>query len=95
VPSPLFSQLCGSGLALGPRGLKALVACRPIDFRKGVNSLGAPVTEALAADPYRGDVFIFRAKRADRLKLLVWDGSGIVLVTKWLGEGRFDLNGPP
>ncbi len=71
-------------------GLKVVVACRPIDFRKGVNGLVALVAEALAADPYCGDVFIFRSKRTDRLKLLVWDGTGIVLVTKWLEEGGFD-----
>ncbi len=66
------------------------MACRPIDFRKGVNGLVALVAEALAADPYCGDVFIFRSKRTDRLKLLVWDGTGIVLMTKWLEDGCFD-----
>ena len=44
---------------------------------------------ALQADPYCGSVFIFRSKRMDRLKLLVWDGTGIILATKWLEDGRF------
>jgi transposase len=34
-------------------------------------------------------VFVFRSKRSDRVKLLAWDGSGMVLVTKWLEQGRF------
>ena len=49
----------------------------------------ALVASALKDDPYCGDVFIFRSKRLDRLKLVVWDGSGIILATKWLEEGRF------
>lgn len=70
-------------------GLRVLIATRPIDFRKGVHSLVALVAEALKANPYCGDLFVFRSKRCDRLKLVAWDGSGMVLVTKWLEEGRF------
>ena len=51
------------------------------------------VTEALLEDPYCGDIFVFRAKRSDRLKILVWDGSGMILATKWLEDGRFTF--PP
>jgi transposase len=69
--------------------LKILVATRPIDFRKGVNGLVALVAEALKSDPYSGTIFVFRSKRNDRLKMLTYDGSGIVLVTKWLEAGRF------
>lgn len=70
-------------------GLRVLIATQPIDFRKGVHSLVTLVAEALKANPYCGDVFIFRSKRMDRLKLLAWDGSGIVLITKWLEDSRF------
>ena len=69
--------------------LKVVVASQPIDFRRGVNGLVALVAEALGADPYCGQVFVFRSKRKDRLKLLTWDGSGIVLATKWLEAGGF------
>ena len=41
------------------------------------------------ADPFAGDVFIFRSRRSDRLKLLIWDGSGLCLVTKRLESGAF------
>lgn len=61
-------------------GLKVLLASRPIDFRKGVHGLVALVAEALRADPYCGDIFVFRSKRADRLRLIAWDGSGMVMV---------------
>jgi transposase len=69
--------------------LKIVVASQPVDFRKGINSLAALVSQALNANPYCGDVFIFRSKRMDRLKLLAWDGTGMVLMTKWLEESRF------
>lgn len=75
-------------IALRP-GLKIVLAAQPIDFRKSVHTLSALVSEALQASPYCGDVFVFRSKRADRVKLLAWDGSGMVLVTKWLQQGRF------
>jgi transposase len=70
-------------------GLRIMVACKPIDFRKGMNSLAALVTEALSADVFAGDVFIFRSRRSDRLKLLIWDGTGLCLVTKRLESGAF------
>jgi transposase len=56
-----------------------------------LHTLSALVSEALRANPYCGDVFVFRSKRMDRVKLLAWDGSGMVLVTKWLRQGRFTL----
>lgn len=75
---------------IGFRGeLKVLVASRPIDFRRGVHGLVALVAQALNGDPYCGDVFVFRSKRKDRIKMIVWDGTGMVLVSKWLEEGSF------
>jgi transposase len=70
-------------------GLRVLVASSPVDFRKGMDGLVALVTQVLAADPFAGDVFVFRAKRTDRIKLLLWDGSGLCLVTKRLEVGKF------
>jgi transposase len=70
-------------------GLRIMVASKPVDFRKGMDSLAALVMQALASDPFTGDIFIFRSKRSDRLKLLVWDGSGLCLITKRLETGAF------
>ncbi len=69
--------------------LKILIATKPIDFRKGVNGLVLLVEETLKSDPYGGTIFVFRSKRNDRLKLLTYDGTGVVLATKWLEAGRF------
>jgi transposase len=79
---------------IGLRGdLKILVASRPIDFRRGVHGLVAMVAQALGADPYCGNTFVFRSKRKDRLKMIFWDGTGMVLMTKWLEESAFTF--PP
>src|SRR5207302_253845 len=61
-------------------GLRVLVASKPVDFRKGADGLAALVREALGEDPFSGTIFVFRCKRADRVKILAWDGSGLVLV---------------
>ena len=70
-------------------GLRIMVAEKPVDFRKGLDGLVALVSQVLAADPFAGDIFVFRAKRTDRIKLLLWDGSGLCLVTKRLEAGSF------
>src|SRR5205823_12393294 len=77
------------GVIAVPPGVRILLATRPVDFRKGMDGLAALVQQALRADPFAGDVFIFRPKRADRVKILVFDGTGLVLVTKRLEAGRF------
>lgn len=70
--------------------LKVVLVTGPIDFRAGINRLTALVSEALSRDPYCGDVFVFRSKRRmDRLKLIHFDGSGMILATKWLETGKF------
>jgi transposase len=70
-------------------GVRIYVATRPIDFRKGHDGLAAVVQETLGLDPFCGTVFVFRSKRADRIKVLVWDGTGLVLAHKRLGTGKF------
>lgn len=72
-----------------PIGVKIVVAAAPVDFRKGLDGLAALVQEALRRNPFSGDVFVFRAKRADRVKILVWDGTGLWLHHKRLETGRF------
>src|SRR5438128_7811192 len=68
-------------------GLRVLVASKPVDFRKGADGLAALVREALGEDPFSGTIFVLRCKRADRVKILAWDGSGLVLFWKRLEHG--------
>ncbi|WPB87447.1 IS66 family insertion sequence element accessory protein TnpB [Sediminicoccus rosea] len=72
-----------------PAGARILLAAKPVDFRKGAHSLAALAAEVLDADPFSGAVLVFRSRRADRIKILVWDGSGLVLVWKQLEGGAF------
>lgn len=69
--------------------VRILVATQPVDFRKGHDGLAALVQSVLKEDPFTGTVFVFRAKRADRLKILFWDGSGLVMAYKRLEETTF------
>jgi transposase len=69
--------------------VRVWIATQPVDFRKGVVGLAALAAQVLQIDPYGGDIVVFRSKRSDRIKLLAWDGTGMVLATKWLEGGRF------
>jgi transposase len=53
-----------------PAGIRVLVATKPVDFRKGADGLVALVRELLRHDPFCGTIFVFRSKRADRLKII-------------------------
>ena len=75
---------------IGPTGaVRVMVASRPVDFRKGAEGLAALVHETMTADPFSGAVYVFRAKRADRIKLIFWDGTGLCLFAKRLEDGIF------
>ena len=69
--------------------VRIMVATKPIDFRKGHDSLAALVKNELRKDPFTGTVFVFRARKANRLKLLYWDGTGLVMAYKRLEENTF------
>ena len=71
------------------QGMRILVATKPVDFRKGHDGLAALAQSMLAEDPFTGTIFVFRSKRADRLKLLFWDGSGLVMAYKRLEADSF------
>ena len=75
---------------IGPTGaVRVMVATRPVDFRKGAEGLAALVRESLGADPFSGAVYVFRARRADRIKLVYFDGTGVCLLAKKLEDGKF------
>ena len=75
---------------IGPTGpVKVMVATKPVDFRKGAEGLAALVRETMGADPFSGAIYVFRAKRADRIKLVYFDGTGVCLLAKRLEDGKF------
>jgi transposase len=76
-------------MLIPPGPVRVLVATKPVDFRKGMNGLAALVQEQLKADPFSGTIWCFRSKRADRVKLIFWDGTGLCLFSKRLEDGKF------
>ncbi|WP_040674336.1 IS66 family insertion sequence element accessory protein TnpB [Nitrobacter sp. Nb-311A] len=75
---------------IGPTGaVRVMMATKPVDFRKGAEGLAALVRDGMKTDPFSGAVYVFRAKRADRVKLIFWDGTGVCLFAKRLEDGAF------
>lgn len=72
-----------------PPSTKIYLSLAPCDMRKGFDGLSAQVRNILLLDPFSGAVFLFRGKRGDRLKALVWDGSGLCMYAKRLERGKF------
>lgn len=72
-----------------PPSTKIYLSLAPCYMRKGFDGLSAQVRNILQLDPFSGAVFLFRGKRGDRLKALVWDGSGLCLYAKRLERGKF------
>lgn len=72
-----------------PAGMRIYIACGVTDMRRGFDSLAAQVQAVLNLDPFGGALFLFRGRRGDLIKGLVWDGQGLVLYAKRLEKGRF------
>ncbi|MEI2779835.1 MAG: IS66 family insertion sequence element accessory protein TnpB [Candidatus Competibacter sp.] len=74
-----------------PRGARIWIAAGFTDLRRGFDGLAALVQTRLEADPFSGQVFVFRGRRGDRIKILWWDGdgNGLCLFAKRLESGRF------
>jgi transposase len=69
--------------------VRIFLATNPVDMRRQIDGLAALVNDVLSQDPFTGHVFVFRGRRADRVKILVWDKNGFVLYYKRLEKGRF------
>ncbi len=81
---------------IGPTGaVRVMVATRPVDFRKGAEGLAALVREEMGADPFNGVIYEFRARRADRIKPVYWDCTGVCPFAKrWRTAGSSGPRSP-
>ena len=68
--------------------MKIYVACQPVDFRKGIDTLAGYCRRQLNKDPFSGALFLFRNRGKTSLKILVYDGQGYWLCTKRLSRGK-------
>jgi len=75
-------------LTLSP-AVRIYVATGTTDLRRSIDGLAALVRERFDQDPLSGHLFLFRNRRGDRLKILVWDRSGFWVLYKRLEEGTF------
>ncbi len=72
-----------------PPSVKIYAALGATDLRRSVDGLSLLVRESLHLEPFSGHLFLFRNRRADRLKILVWDRSGFWVLYKRLERGTF------
>lgn len=72
-----------------PASVRIYFAVEPCDMRRGFDALSGIVSEVFGDDPLSGHLFVFRSRRGDRLKILVWDRDGFVLWYKRLEKGTF------
>ena len=69
--------------------VRVWIATGHTDMRRGMNGLALQVQEGLKRDPHAGDLFVFRGRRGDLIKILWHDGLGMSLYAKRLERGRF------
>src|ERR1700733_6425881 len=72
-----------------PLPVRVYLCLEPTDMRRGFDGLSRMVRDHVGADPLSGDLFVFRSKRGDRVKLLYWNDDGYALWYKRLEEGTF------
>ena len=72
-----------------PTGVRVWLANGHTDMRRGMNGLALQVQEVLQRDPHAGDLYVFRGRRGDLVKILWHDGLGMSLYAKRLERGRF------
>ena len=73
-----------------PSSVRVFVAREPVDFRRSHDGLCGVVVDVLERDPTSGHLFVFFNKRRDRIKLLMYDGTGLWLFYKRLEHGVFE-----
>jgi transposase len=70
-------------------GVRVWIATGHSDMRWGMNALSLQVQEALKRDVHSGDLFVFRGRKGNLIKILWHDGVGLSLFAKRLDQGRF------
>ncbi len=70
-------------------GVRVWLAVGRTDMRRGMNGLALQVQQALRRDPHASDLYVFRGRRGDLIKILWHDGLGMSLYAKRLERGRF------
>jgi len=74
-----------------PHGVEIFVAVDPVDMRFGFERLGGVARERVGREPRSKALFVFCGRRRQTWKLLYWDGTGVVPVTKRLDRGLFEM----
>ncbi|MFN7971281.1 MAG: IS66 family insertion sequence element accessory protein TnpB [Acidobacteriota bacterium] len=74
-----------------PASVRIYVAATPVDLRRGFDGLAAISRSVLRVDPMSGHVLVFINRRRNRIKLLLWDRTGFLLVYKRLARGTFEI----
>ena len=65
------------------------IVCGYTDMRKAIDGLAAIVQQNFKLDVFSGSLFLFCGKKCDRLKALLWEPDGFVLLYKVLDNGRY------
>jgi len=72
-----------------PSNVRVWLAVGHTDMRRGMNSLGLQIQQNLRRDPHGGDLYVFRGRNGNLVKILWHDGIGMSLYAKRLERGRF------
>lgn len=77
-----------------PPSVRIFLAVQPADLRRGFDGLAALTMSIVGQDPLSGHLFVFRNRRADRIKILWWDRGGYAIWMKRLERGVFRFPAP-
>ena len=72
-----------------PSSVRVWLAVGRTDMRRGMNGLALQVQQSLGRDAFAGDLYVFRGRRGDMIKIIWHDGPGMSLYAKRLEKGRF------